>query len=119
MADAALFIGWGNPVRGREQTSLGVFNESMAYWGQLQAQGEIESVQAFMLEPHGGDLGGFALLLGSRTKLDEIRASDDFQRLVARAGLIVDNLGIVMAATGEALGAQMGMFQAQVAELAS
>src|SRR5690349_165664 len=33
MADAALFIGWGQVVRGREKRAVEVFNESVAYWG--------------------------------------------------------------------------------------
>jgi hypothetical protein len=119
MADAAIFIGWGNPVRGREQASLEVFTESMTYWGKLQQDGAIEDVQTYLLEPHGGDLAGFAVLRGDPAKLVEVRASDDFQRLVARAGLIVENLGIVQATTGDALTGMMGVFQAQVAELAS
>ena len=31
MADAGLFIGWGEVVRGRETEALGVFNETLAY----------------------------------------------------------------------------------------
>lgn len=32
MADAALFIGWGQVVRGREKRAVQVFNESVEYW---------------------------------------------------------------------------------------
>ena len=118
MADSAIFIGWGNPVRGREKKSLEVFGESMAYWGQLKEAGQIEDVQAFLLEPHGGDLAGFAILSGDGAKLAEVHGSEDFQRLTARAGLIVENLGVVRATTGDALAAQMGMYQALVDEVA-
>ena len=94
MADAAIFIGWGNPVRGREAKSLQVFGESMAFWGQLKKAGAIDDVQAFLLEPHGGDLAGFVVLSGDRAKLAEVHGSEDFQRLTAQAGLIVENLGV-------------------------
>ena len=119
MADAAIFIGWGNPVHGREKQSLEVFTESMTYWGQLKQDGTIEDVQAYLLEPHGGDLAGFAVLRGEPAKLAEVHGSEDFQRLVTRAGLIVENLGIVQATTGDALSSQMGTYQQQLAELAS
>jgi hypothetical protein len=36
MADEALFIGWGEVVRGRERKAVEVFNESLQYYGQLQ-----------------------------------------------------------------------------------
>ena len=117
MADAALVIGWGTPGRGREQKAIQVFGESMAYWGQLQQQGAIEAAEAYLLAPHGGDLGGFAVLKGDAAKLDEVRRSDDFQRIVTRAQLIVDSLGVVPATTGQALAAQMATFTAQAAEL--
>jgi hypothetical protein len=42
MADEALFIGWGEVVRGRERTAVEVFNESLQYYGQLQQDGTIE-----------------------------------------------------------------------------
>lgn len=118
MADAALFIGWGSPVRGREQKAIEVFNESMAYWGQLQSSGEIEGVEAYLLTPHGGDLGGFAILKGEQSKLMDVERSEGFQRMVARANLIIENLGVVHAFTGEGLANQMAMFNAQVSELA-
>ncbi len=117
MADHALFIGWDLPVRGREAKSLAVFGESMQYWSGLQQKGEIESFEVALLDPHGGDLNGFALLRGSREQLDKVRASDDFQRSVARAQLIVENVGVIHAVIGAALGQQMTMYQAQINEL--
>ena len=35
MADAALFIGWGQVVRGREKRAIQGFNEGVEYWGGL------------------------------------------------------------------------------------
>ena len=34
MADDALFIGWGEVVRGREHQALEVFDETVAFWQQ-------------------------------------------------------------------------------------
>lgn len=117
MADSALFIGWGLPVRGREAKAIAVFNESVQYWSNLQQQGKIESLEVALLEPHGGDLGGFALLRASPEQLASLKASEDFQRSLARAGLIVENLGVVQANLGQALIAQMAMYQQQIGEL--
>ena len=33
MAEAALFIGWGEAARGREKQALEVFNQAVQYWG--------------------------------------------------------------------------------------
>lgn len=117
MADAGLFIGWGPPVRGREAKSLEVFNESVQQWSQYEQDGKIESFEVVLLYPHGGDLAGFALLRGTREGLDALMAEEDFQRMTARAGLIIEGLGLVRAAMGEDLGKQIQIFQAAVEDL--
>jgi hypothetical protein len=118
MAEMGVFIGWGPPVRGREVKSLEVFNEAVEYWGRLQQEGQIESFEVVLLYPHGGDLAGFALLRGSGDALDQIRASDEFNRITARAGLLVEGLGVVSAALGDSLGPQIELFRQATDELA-
>ena len=117
MADAGLFVGFGNPVRGREREAIQVFNETIEYYARLQQQGEIESFEPVFLAPHGGDLGGFILVRGDREKLGRVQASDEFQRLSMRADLIVEGFGIVGADLGERVAAQMAVYQEQVADL--
>lgn len=118
MADSALFIGFGSPVRGRERQAITVFNEAFEYYSRLQQGGEIESFEPVLLEPHGGELGGFFLLRGDREKLARVRSSGEFERLTVRAQLIVDNLGIVEAALGERLMSQIAMVTGQMEDLA-
>jgi hypothetical protein len=117
MAGEALFLGWGPVVRGREQLALQVFQETLDYYGKLQQEGRIESFEPVLIAPHGGDLGGFILVRGERSRLDEIRSSDEFERQVVRAGTVVDNVGVINANTGEALGQTMGRFQSVSQEL--
>jgi hypothetical protein len=104
--------------RGREQKASQVFGEAMELWGRLQQQGELESFEASFLEPHGGDLGGFCLLRGEQDALGRLRASDEFQRLTTRAQLIVENFGVVGAATGDLIAQQMQLFLEAAGELA-
>src|SRR5215211_2257779 len=59
VADAAIFVGWGQIVRGREMKALAVFNESIAYYTRLQQEATIESFEPVLLSAHGGDLAGF------------------------------------------------------------
>ncbi|HJW75717.1 MAG TPA: hypothetical protein VJ787_08640 [Thermoleophilia bacterium] len=118
MADTVIFIGFANPVRGREKASEKVFGEAMEYWGRLQAAGEIEGADAVLLEAHGGDLGGFFLLKGEADKLARVRASEETRRLLVRANLIVDGLGVVAGVTGNELARQMGLFLEAAGDLA-
>jgi hypothetical protein len=117
MADAALFIGWGQVVRGREKRAVQVFNESVEYWGSLQGDGKIEDFEVVLLAPHGGDLQGFALLRGSEDQLGALRADEEFQRRSARADLIIESQGIVDAVIGEGLARAMAQYQGEIDDL--
>lgn len=117
MSESALFIGWGDAVRGREQKALEVFQEVVQFYAGLAQRGEISSFEPVALEPHGGDLAGFAIIRGSREQLDRLRASDDFERLNARGGMVVEKLGVVKAYVGEGLQKLFAEFGKQAAEL--
>jgi hypothetical protein len=117
MANAAIFIGWGAVIAGREQKALQVFNEVLQHYTQLQQQGEIESFEPVGLEPHGGDLAGCLIIRGEREQLNRLRASEAYQRLNARGLLVVQNFGAVDAYIGEGLAQLFGTFQQQAADL--
>jgi hypothetical protein len=118
MADAGLFIGWGQVVRGREDRALEVFNETIELYGQMQSDERIESFEVCLLDPHGGDLGGFELVRGSEDQIDALRRSEDFQRINTKASLVVDDLGIIDASLGEGLGRAMAIYQEEIAVVA-
>ena len=117
MASAALFVGFGPVVHTRERKSLQVFNEVIQYYTKLQEQGEIEGFDAYLLEPHGGDLSGFLLLRGERDKLDSVRNSAEFIRFNNRAQAVVENLGVVTAYMGEELNRLLGTFEQDIGDL--
>jgi hypothetical protein len=110
MAERALFIGFGPPVRGREERAIQVFNEFVAMFGRMQSDGRIEGMDVSLLDPHGGDLGGFFMVHGSEAQCAALPGDDEFRRAVIDATLIVDNFGVVPAVTGEAVGREMGMY---------
>jgi hypothetical protein len=118
MADSAIFIGWGEPIRGREQVSATVFGEAIELWGRFQADGAIESWEAYFLEPHGGDLNGFFLLKGDREQLAELRVREDMDRIVTRGSMVVSNFGVVGAATGARIEEGMAIYLEAAGELA-
>jgi hypothetical protein len=118
MADAGLFIGWGAVARGREKEAVDLFNEIVEYYGRLQEEGEIESFEPVILEPHGGDLTGFVLIRGESDKLAAIRVSDEFTRYSIRAALVVDGFGVVGADLEKRLQERMGFYMEQVAAIA-
>ena len=118
MADAGLFVGFGDPVRGRESQAVEIFNETLGYYGRLQEEGEIESFEPVFLEPHGGDLSGVILLRGDAEKLAALRVSDEFTQLTLRAGLCVESIGVVGADLAERLQRQMAFYTEQIGAFA-
>jgi hypothetical protein len=118
MADAGVFLGWGAPVRGREAKGLEVFGEAIEFYGGLLQQGRIESFEAVLLEPHGGDLGGFFMIRGSAEQMTALRSDEAFERLTIRAGFVVDNIGVVGAYLGDGLTRAMGVYQQSIGDLA-
>ena len=118
MADSAIFIGWGEPIRGREQVSATVFGEAVELWGRFQAEGAIEDWEAYFLEPHGGDLNGFILIRGEAEKLAALRVSEEFTQFSLRATLIVDGFGVVGADLAERLQRQMEFYIGQIGAFA-
>jgi hypothetical protein len=117
MADRALFIGFGPPVRGREERAVQVFNEFVQMFGRMQSDGRIEGIDVTLLDPHGGDLGGFFMVHGSEAQCAALPGDEEFRRATIDATLIVDNFGVVPAATGEGVGREMAMYTEAVGKV--
>ena len=117
MADRMLFIGWGKTIAGREERALEVFNEAIGFYGRCQQEGRIESFDVILLEPHGGGLQGYAELHGSADQLSALREAEDFQRLLADAALIIDELGVVGGFANEGIARQMEIYRGAIAQV--
>jgi hypothetical protein len=117
MADRSLFVGFGAPVRGREERAIEVFNEWVGMLGRMQSEGRIEGMDVSLLDPHGGELGGFFLVHGTAEQCATLQNDDDFRSAVIDATLIVDQFGVVPAVTGEGVGREMGMYSDAVARV--
>ena len=117
MADAGLFLRWGSPAPGRARKGFDLFAETLQYCQELEKDGRIESFETVLLEDHGTNLRGFILLRGERQALASVRVDDDFLRMVMRAGLILEGVGVIGAHLGEGIGRFLEIFQKQVEEL--
>lgn len=118
MADRALFVGFGEPVRGREERAVEVFGEWVAMLGRMQEDGRIAGMEPCLLAPHGGDLGGFFMVRGSDEQIAALPEDMEFRRAVVSASLIVENFGYIRAIAGAEVGEEMTMYTEAVATLA-
>jgi hypothetical protein len=104
MATAVLFIGWNRPVVGREAEAwkflMGEGQEALA---RFQKQGYFERTERIALTPHGGTTNGMILLFGERAKLDELRRTDEFERLSLQLMMNFDGYGVVPGLNAEGL----------------
>ena len=110
MGDRALFVGFGEPVRGREERAVEVFNAFVGMFGRMQSDGRIGGMDVTLLDPHGGDLGGFFMVHGTEAQCAALPMDEEFRRASIDASLIVENFGVVPATTGEAVGDEMAMY---------
>lgn len=110
MSDAALVVRWGATHPGREQHAIELFTESLKFFSGLVAEGKVDTVEPFFVEPHGGDLEGFWIVRGNAETLALLRISDDFQKLAVRAQAVVSGFGVIGATTGERLNRHMAWF---------
>lgn len=117
MTDRALFVGFGAPVRGREERAVEVFGEFVEMFGRMQSDGRIEGTDVALLDPHGGELGGFFMVHGSADQCAALGNDEEFRRACIDATLIVDNFGVVPAATGEGVGQEMAMYSEAVGKV--
>jgi hypothetical protein len=95
MANACLVVGWNRAIPGREHLAMELFQSTMGYYSQLQAQGTIESFEPVIMNSHGGDMNGFILLRGDSQKLAALRVANDFVDLETQAMLCLEGVGVI------------------------
>jgi hypothetical protein len=116
MADRVLVVSWGEPVRGREERSLEVFNEALGIVGRMQQDGRIASFDVVLLDPNG-ELGGYIQINGSADQIAGVQQDDEFIRNTIDASLIVDNLRHLTGYTNEGIAEQMSLYQEAIAKV--
>ena len=93
MANGAIIITWGQPVRGREMQSLDVFGKSLAYWDEKAKEGKIHGHhEYFGISGNATQRQGTMVIEGDLETLAQLMVDDDNTRLLAEASMIVDNL---------------------------
>jgi hypothetical protein len=118
VSEHGLFFGWGSTRTGREVAADKLFSELLGYWSGLKDAGSIDDYEVVMLGDHGGDLSGFVLARGDREDLARIRMAPDLARLMTRAEMVVEDVGLVDAYIDEGVLRLMGVWREAVADLA-
>jgi hypothetical protein len=116
MADRVLFTSWGTVVRGREERALEVFNEILGFYGRLQQEGRIDSIDVALLVPALG-VRGYVTVHGSAEQLGALREDEEYLRLMVDSQLVVDDFSIIEGYANEGVARQIGIYQEQLAKV--
>jgi hypothetical protein len=104
MATAVLYMGWNRPIAGKENDAWKfLMSEAKETLGKFQKQGFFERLEQIALTPHSGTTNGMLLLFGERAKLDELRRTDEFERLSVQLMMLFDGYGVVPGLNSEGL----------------
>src|SRR5438552_10596879 len=87
--EAALVTTWANAIPGRESKALEVFMDSLGFWGKQAADGKCSNPEVYLAQDGSG---GILIVRGRSDALREIAESDDGQKVIAKAQLIVQDL---------------------------
>jgi hypothetical protein len=101
MANAAVYITWGNAIEGRETKSLEVFGEALQRHATWKKEGKIEDHKTYVATT--GDyerFSGCIVLEGEVAKLRALIDADDWKLLELRARHVVHNLQVVHCISG-------------------
>jgi hypothetical protein len=110
MSPNVLFFGWNRSMTGRESLSAQHFKDFSEYLAAQKSQGAIDSFEAVLLEPTGGNLNGFFLIRGASDQLNKLTASPEWSQHITRAILHLDQPIVTRGVNGSALMEQMGMW---------
>lgn len=117
MEKGALFVGWGSIITGREKIAPRVLNEAMQYLQKLKTEGQLDSIEVIILEPHGGELDGFVLVKGDKNVLANLRVDDEFVKMIVGVQLVHTKVGVVWAYSGAEIQSLFQMWDEQEEKL--
>jgi hypothetical protein len=116
MADRVLFTSWGTVVRGREERALEVFNEILGFYGRMQQEGRVESIDVALLRPTPG-VRGYITVHGSAAQLDALQEDDEFMGHMVDAELIVEDFAVCEGFADEGVARQLAIYQEALARI--
>ena len=111
MANGAIIITWGAPVRGREMQGLDVFGRALAYWDEQAKEGRVHGHHEYFGVTGNATRSGTMVIDGDLDELARLMVDEQNTRLLAEAGQIVENLDTQLceANSDEALNRYVGV----------
>ena len=112
--DNVLFISFERSATGREVQGADVVGQALGLLEKAQTAGNISRFDAVTLSPNG-KLAGFILVQGEAAKLDALRNSPDFEKLLFDASHHLQGLSLTQGITGATMRTQAAKARANAA----
>ncbi len=112
--DAALVTTFGSTVRGREAKSLEVFTEFLTFLGKQAAEGRCSQPEPYFA---ADESNGMVIVRGRTDALAEITESEEYEKLLVKGQLIVEDLKVHWYVTGEEIERGMRIYAEAAGEL--
>lgn len=112
--DAALVTTFGRPFVGREAKSLEVFTEFLTFLGKQAAEGRCSQPEPFFAADASN---GMVIVRGRSDALAEITDSEEYEKLLSKGQMVVEDLKIHWYLTGEEIERGMRIFAEAGGEL--
>jgi hypothetical protein len=103
MADHGVAVSWGDAKPGREKKALELWADAVVLNDKAVADSRISSWDAIVLDPSPTPPAGVTRIYGAQDQIEQFIRSDDFQGIVERATLLLNNVGLRRFMSGEAL----------------
>ena len=94
----ALVTSWSQPKQGREGQALESFTDFLVYFGKLAADGKVQEPEPFFSADGGR---GFAIVRGPSDVIAEATESEEYEKLITKAQLVVADLKTEIYFTGD------------------
>jgi hypothetical protein len=112
--DTALVTTFGYPVRGREAKSTEVFTEFLTFLGKQAAEGRCSQPEPYFASDTSN---GMVIVRGRSDALAEITESEEYDKLLAKGQMIVEDLKVRWYLTGDEIERGLRIFAEAGSEL--
>jgi hypothetical protein len=112
--ETALVTTFGYPVRGREAKSTEVFTEFLTFLGKQAAEGRCSQPEPYFAADTSN---GMVIVRGRSDALAEITESEEYEMLLAKGQMIVEDLKVHWYLTGEEIERGLRIFAEAGSEL--
>jgi hypothetical protein len=112
--DTALVTTFGYPVRGREAKSTEVFTEFLTFLGKQAAEGRCSQPEPYFAADTSN---GMVIVRGRSDALAEITESEEYDKLLAKGQMIVEDLKVRWYLTGDEIERGLRIFAEAGSEL--